>query len=340
MYDLNQSVHNDGFEQKLKKYTSIQLNRETLPNMICSDCVQKLQIVCDFYETCEKSDAILKELITLTIKQEETASEITNILNMQTDTDVFSYVLPKGLKIKKLDKEELSDDTKIAIEQEFFDSVVIKEENESSLTQPEINYTDPNTNALDVETQNQCFLLIDNNVDNVTEFLQQTPSKCIPIDLLEMGSVSNINDQVQPITKQAQSPRRISSVKRAILQPIKRHQRHHVCNLCGRSYRFPHLLNTHVKRHLEDKAYCCDVCGKRFVIPFELKRHQRIHNGYKPYKCQYCEREFSDISSKTKHERTHTGFRPYKCQHCSKSFSYSHVLSNHLLTHSGERKVC
>lgn len=339
MYDLNQSVSNNSLEQKLKKYTSIQLNREALPNMICSDCVQKLQILSDFHETCEKSDAILKELLTLTVKQETTASETTNVVNMQTgDIEMFSYILPKGLKVKKLDREpnEPTDELKLVTEQEFFDSVVIKEENEPSLIEPEMCYTESNVG---VEDQNQCFLLIDNNVDSVTELLQQTPSKCIPIDLLEMGSVSNITDQTQPVVQQIPSPTKVKSVKKAILQPIKRHKRHHICNLCGRSYQFPHLLNTHVKRHLEDKAYCCDVCGKRFVIPFELKRHQRIHNGYKPYKCQFCEREFSDISSKTKHERTHTGFRPYKCSFCNKSFSYSHVLSSHLLTHTGERKV-
>lgn len=274
--------------EKLNKYIPLDPSFQQFPNQICSGCVQKLEIVSDFYETCLKTDGILKNILNPPREIEST----TSILRMETENEIISYTLPKGLKIKKLEKE----------------APVV---NKSSLSQSQV-----------LNSPQPCYIFIPNlrdyeDKDNFS-IIQQLEMPVSPGD----GTDTNTTTLVK--------------VKRS---NVTDNRYNHTCKICGNSYRYPHLLNTHIKRHLEDKNYCCNICGKRFVIPFELKRHQRVHNGQKPYKCKHCDRDYADFSSKTKHERTHTGIRPYKCPYklCNKSFSYSHVLKNHLLTHTGER---
>ncbi|XP_053672104.1 zinc finger protein 239-like [Anopheles nili] len=112
----------------------------------------------------------------------------------------------------------------------------------------------------------------------------------------------------------------------------------HACTICNTTYKYKHILQTHLRRHRGERPHKCEYCEKSFVVPFELQRHMRIHTGQKPYTCQFCDRSYSDFSSKTKHERTHTGERPYKCKYCCKTFAYSHVLNNHMHIHTGEKK--
>lgn len=133
------------------------------------------------------------------------------------------------------------------------------------------------------------------------------------------------------------------------------------CPICGNTYKYQHALESHLRRHRNEKPFVCSVCDKGFVINFELTRHMRTvsiqsldhhwtsnnihysisilqHTGQKPYACNYCDRRFSDFGSRVKHQRTHTGERPYACQECGKTFTYSHVLSSHMLIHTGEKK--
>nr|WBY54304.1 cucoid [Clogmia albipunctata] len=111
-----------------------------------------------------------------------------------------------------------------------------------------------------------------------------------------------------------------------------------VCNICGNTYRYKYSLESHMRRHLNEKPFVCSICGKGFVVKFELSRHFRVHTGQKPYKCSHCDRSFSDFGSRKKHERIHTGERPFECSYCGKSFAYTHVLATHIHTHTGVKK--
>ncbi|KAG4069637.1 hypothetical protein HA402_014660 [Bradysia odoriphaga] len=155
------------------------------------------------------------------------------------------------------------------------------------------------------------------------------PNKYVP----KPDSDVTILGSAEIITKE--NGKKVYRVKRMFKEETKPLKE---CKLCGNQYKYQHALDSHIRRHNNDKPFECDICGKAFVINFELNRHKRIHSGEKPYKCQYCDRRFSDFGSRIKHERTHTGERPYKCNICGKAFAYSHVLNSHNLIHTGEKK--
>ena len=55
------------------------------------------------------------------------------------------------------------------------------------------------------------------------------------------------------------------------------------------------------------KSWTCDVCGKMFDRPSLLNRHTRTHTGEKPHVCPTCGKAFSTSSSLNTHCRIHSG---------------------------------
>ncbi|EDV94880.1 transcription factor Ouib [Drosophila grimshawi] len=111
----------------------------------------------------------------------------------------------------------------------------------------------------------------------------------------------------------------------------------HVCNICGNSYPRKSTLDTHMRRHNNERPYECEICHKSFHVNYQLMRHIRQHTGARPYSCENCQRSFTDRTSLVKHERTHRNERPYACGTCGKSFTYANVLKVHYKTHTGEK---
>ncbi|KAJ7485897.1 hypothetical protein FB451DRAFT_1231388 [Mycena latifolia] len=59
--------------------------------------------------------------------------------------------------------------------------------------------------------------------------------------------------------------------------------------------------------HTKLKRYMCNVCGKRFDRPSILQTHTNIHTKAQPYACGLpgCESLFNTKSNATRHRRTH-----------------------------------
>lgn len=47
----------------------------------------------------------------------------------------------------------------------------------------------------------------------------------------------------------------------------------HVCHECGKAFSKSSALRAHSKRHLSVKPNVCEICNKSFVLPVELKRY-------------------------------------------------------------------
>ena len=99
------------------------------------------------------------------------------------------------------------------------------------------------------------------------------------------------------------------------------------CLHCGKTYVSMPALSMHMLTH--DLKHRCNVCGKAFSRPWLLQGHFRSHTGEKPYGCAHCGKAFADRSNLRAHMQTHSAFKSYNCKRCNKSFALKSYLNKH-----------
>ena len=71
-------------------------------------------------------------------------------------------------------------------------------------------------------------------------------------------------------------------------------------------------MNTDQTSINDTKQHVCETCGKKFKFQSILIRHKRIHSGEKPYSCNECDESFAQKSYLKAHQLTHSGLKIYQ----------------------------
>lgn len=257
------------------------------PEQICDDCISDLETAYKFRKNCESSEAILNSFV-LTNSE----SKPTNEVVFSTDSgDIYKFRAPPSLKVKRIKKEpvpvpdsEPEPDLEPDLEPDP-DPEPDPEQEFEFVDQTAIEYVDGDENLVD-EDDNTVYYVEQLREDEL-EYYEAIEKESSEVDdrTIAGSSKMSLNDTLSmPVLRQFKSVNRppnkfvpkpenditilgsaeiitkengkkVYRVKRMFKEETKPLKE---CKLCGNQYKYQHALDSHMRRHNNEKPFECE----------------------------------------------------------------------------------
>ncbi|XP_028178075.1 zinc finger and BTB domain-containing protein 14-like isoform X2 [Ostrinia nubilalis] len=344
---------------------------DSLPTLICLNCVDRLTFAYQFKQQCLTSNTTLKECLgefmkssaavsststskpteteTITIKQEnglllqyelpvehDPTATWTRTLNKTPS----SSVVTKAPKPKKRGRPR-----KYPNEQgQIHLSPYQRKKPREPVKEPESLTTMIASGTLAIEAikeeplEDEQQHLGDDFADDDPEFNPESE---------ENESEAEVVEKVQPAPKKRGRPRKVQIQDKP--EKSKEDDGEDVLlkeTILAFSEPIPeHILNPQPKKkkyakrkkYVYEKTHTCETCGSSFTSNASLQAHIRRHLGIKPFVCSVCGYACVMNEALKRHMLRHTGERPYKCRVCERRFGDYGTRQKHERLHMGLR---
>lgn len=258
------------------------------PEQICDDCISDLETAYKFRKNCESSDAILNSFV---ITNADTRS--TNEVVFSTDSgDIYKFRAPSSLKVKRIKKEMPSSPVEVPDSEPDLepdpepDPEPDAEEEFEFVDQSAIEYVDGDENLVDEDDHTVYYVeqlrddeleyyeAIEKEASEVDDRTVAGPSKASLSDtLLSMPALKQFKSVNRPPNKFVPKPenditilgsaeiitkengKKVYRVKRMFKEETKPLKE---CKLCGNQYKYQHALDSHMRRHNNEKPFECE----------------------------------------------------------------------------------
>ncbi|XP_045780778.1 zinc finger and BTB domain-containing protein 14-like isoform X1 [Maniola jurtina] len=355
-------------EQLGDKYTyccGVEVSKDdSLPTLICLNCVDRLTYACQFKKQCLSSNETLKECLDEFLKTSQAVSASKNEDSNETETITIKQ--ENGLLLQyELPVEHDPQTTWMrTVNKTPSGTVVTKAPGQKKRGRPrkypneqgQIDLSPyqrkkPKREAKEPEALTT--LLAKDSLE-----LKQEPEEEFTEDY-DGGSADDPDftpgaddvDSDAEVKKAAPTPKKRGRPRKTLLESLKPKEEEGEDMLLKEtimafSEPIPdHILNPKPKnrkqrpkkKYVYEKTHVCETCGASFTSNASLQAHIRRHLGIKPFVCSVCDYSCVLNMELRRHMMRHTGVRPYKCRICDRRFGDFGSRQKHERLHMGLR---
>lgn len=310
----------------------------SLPNVVCSDCVHKVSDWYSYHETVQLNQHQLKEAA---IRKEEPKSEIT-LESVKLEIHDDNYQDEQDPVASEEVDEEIKQEDDYNVDSDSSES-----SEEPAPKRTKRKYT--KRSALDVEKKKPDEARIQRTKEEnikIREFFKLTCEVCSET-FDELYRLQQHTQKKHNVRASIKCCNRVMYKKCRIIEHIDAHvnpnQFH--CELCNKSYKTKYYLDLHnVKSHSssEEKPFKCEKCHRSFPKAFLLRAHLQTHVQAE---CTICHKLLASAFTLRCHMEIMHGERAsLVCETCGQEFRTKLGLERHILRHQGvvtiERVQC
>ncbi|KAF5280656.1 hypothetical protein FQA39_LY05304 [Lamprigera yunnana] len=278
--------------RKIMDCTDLQISSgDGLPTCICHRCLYKIELCIEFKQQCSMSDATLRQINGMPVKQAENLN-FEAPKNYTQDEEAIVVVDPLVLDY---DSE--------------YDS---ENEPQSDVENPELTDLYEFRNVFMCKYCDQAFTGKAECASHESSAHNQTvPYNCNECDM-GFGDRTQYSAHLKSV-HQNDKPYNCPQCERTFARrsDLRKHTIVHTgikpftCNICFKSFSRNTNLSKHMRIHSGQKPFVCPKCPKTFISKGELTRHAIIHSGQKPFRCNYCHLTFGRRDKLIRHEKRH-----------------------------------